>query len=44
LVASSAALILLALTADRGGALVYRYGMGSSVAVEPDSRPPAEPR
>lgn len=30
LVASSAALILLALTADRGGALVYRYGMGSS--------------
>lgn len=32
LVASAAALILLALTADRGGALVYRYGIGSAAA------------
>jgi uncharacterized membrane protein len=34
LVASMAALVLLVLTADLGGSLVYRYGVGTEVISE----------
>jgi uncharacterized membrane protein len=34
LVASAAALVLLLLTADHGGALVYRYGLGTTIESE----------
>lgn len=40
LVASSASLVLLLLTADRGGMLVYRYGVGSTPVSA--SAPPPE--
>lgn len=42
LVASGAALVLLTLTADRGGALVYQYGMGSAAASTARDGTPAE--
>jgi uncharacterized membrane protein len=43
LVASATALVLLALTADRGGALVYQYGMGRTAPSATDGGPPARP-
>jgi uncharacterized membrane protein len=42
LVASAAALILLVLTADLGGSLVYRYGMGTELVIG-STEPAQEP-
>ncbi len=41
LMASAAALVLLVVTADLGGALVYRHGIGVDMATS--DRPPADP-
>jgi uncharacterized membrane protein len=42
LIASASALVLLVLTADRGGALVYQHGVGHTVATHEDDPPPSE--
>jgi len=44
LIASASALVLLALTADRGSALVYRHGIGSSPPASLDGRVPSDSR
>lgn len=42
LVASASALVLLVLTVDRGGALVYRHGVGLAAVTSQDGRPPSD--
>jgi uncharacterized membrane protein len=40
LIASASALVLLALTADRGAALVYQHGVGQTQVTRPGNPPP----
>jgi uncharacterized membrane protein len=42
LIASASALVLLALTADRGAALVYQHGVGQAAVTRPGTPSPSE--